>query len=68
MREEERADLEHGEDRSRMRWLSSKSSAEFDKRNKRKNSGVLGKGGTEWKMAATSLQDDVLLDIEECHK
>ena len=29
------------------------------------NRGVLGEGGAEWKMAATSLHDDVLLDSEE---
>ena len=31
-------------------------------RNERRNSGVLGEGGAEWKMTATSLQDDVPLD------
>ena len=29
---------------------------------------VVGEGGAEWKMAATSMHDDVLLDSEECHE
>ena len=33
-----------------------------DKRKERRNSGVLGKGEAEWKLAATSMHDDVLLD------
>ena len=31
----------------------------------RRNCGILGEGGTEWQMAATSLHDDVLLDESE---
>ena len=38
------------------------------KRNAGRNRGVLGEGGTKWKMSATSLHNDVLLDTEECHK
>ena len=51
-----------------MRWLPSKSPFGVGKRNKRRNCGVLGKDGTTWEMAATSLHDDVLLDTEECHE
>ena len=29
---------------------------------------LLEKGGADWKMAATSIHDDVLLDSEECHE
>ena len=36
----------------------------FDKGNKRINSGVVGEGGAEWKMATASLHDDVLPDTE----
>ena len=39
-----------------------------DKRNKRKNRGVFGEGGAEWKMAATSLYDQVFPDSAECHE
>ena len=39
-----------------------------DNGNERKNRGFLGKGGAEWKMAATSLYNGVLLDSEECHE
>ena len=35
---------------------------------KRRNRGVLGEGGTKWEMAAASLYDDVLLDTEESHE
>ena len=34
----------------------------------RGNCGVLGEGGTKWKVAATSLHNDVLLDTEEYHE
>ena len=34
----------------------------------RESCGILGEGGTERTMAATSLHDDVLLDSEECHE
>ena len=37
----------------------------FEKRNEERNRGVLGEGGTKWKVAATSVHDDVLLDSEE---
>ena len=33
---------------------------------RRTNCGVLGEGGAEWNMAATSLHDDVLLNTEGC--
>ena len=39
-----------------------KSSSGLDKRDERKSCGILGEGGTELQMAATSLHDDVLLD------
>ena len=48
--------------------FSSKSLVGFDERNKRRIGGFLGKGGTVWEMAATSLHSDVLLDSEECHE
>ena len=32
------------------------------------NRGVLGEFGTKWKVAATSMYDDVLLDTAECHE
>ena len=34
---------------------------DLTKRNERRNCGILGEGGAEWQMAATSLHDDVLL-------
>ena len=37
----------------------------FDKRNEERNRGVLGEDGTKWKVSATSMHDDVLLDTEE---
>ena len=37
-------------------------------RNKRSNLRVLGEGEAEWKIAPTSMHDDVLLDSEETHK
>ena len=40
----------------------------FDKRNKMRNRRVLGEGGADLQMAATSLYDDVFLDTEECHE
>ena len=54
--------------RSGMRRLPPERSLGLDKRNKRRNRGVSGKGETKWKMAAASLHDDVLLDTEECHE
>ena len=56
------------DNRSGMRRLRPKSLLGFDKRNKRRNRGDLGEGGTKWKMAAASLHNDVLLDTEECHE
>ena len=43
---------------------STRKSPGLDKRNQGRNRGVAGKGGTEWKMAATSLHDNVLFDTE----
>ena len=51
-----------------MRWLPLKSPAELDTRNKSRSVGVMGEGRAKWKMAATSLHDDVFLDPEECHE
>ena len=62
----ESVEIVQGKDTSGMRRLPPKSSFGLDKRNKRRNRGVLGKGGTKWNMAATSLYDDVLVDTEEC--
>ena len=39
-----------------------------NKRNVRRNSGTPRESGAEWKVAATSMHDDVLLDPEECHE
>ena len=39
---------------------------DLTRENKKRNSGVIGKGGAEWQMAATSLHNDVLLDTQEC--
>ena len=39
-----------------------------DEGDERRRGGVLAKGGTMWKIAATSLHNDVLLDSEECHE
>ena len=39
-----------------------------DKRNERRSRRVLREGGTEWKVAATIMHYDVLLDSEECHE
>ena len=50
-----------------MRLFPPQSPPAFDKRNKRRSRGVLGKG-TKWKMDATSLHDDVLFDPRECYK
>ena len=47
---------------SGMRRIPPESSLGLDKRKKKGNCRVPGQGGTEWQMAATSLQDDVLLD------
>ena len=38
------------------------------KRNERRNRGVLGQGGAERKMTATSRHNDVILDTEECYE
>ena len=47
----------------------SKVSLNVKKKNERRNRGEFGKGGAEWKMAATSLHDDVFFfDSEECHE
>ena len=51
-----------------MRCLPYKSPIGFGKRNKRRNRGVFEDGGTKWKIATTSLHDDVLLDGEDCHE
>ena len=64
---EKSVEVVHGENRSRMRWLPPKGPTGLDERNKKRN-GVLGEGEAEWKMAATSLHDDVLLDTEEGDK
>ena len=40
----------------------------FDKRNEWRNRGVLGEGGTKWKVAATNMHDDVVLDTEESNE
>ena len=34
----------------------------------RRSGGILGEGGAVWEMAAASLDDDVLLDLEERHE
>ena len=44
-----------------MRRIPLKSSPGLDKRNERRNFGILGEGRTEWQTAATSLHDDVFL-------
>ena len=51
-----------------MRRIPPKSSSRRDKRNEGRNCGIFGEGGTKWKVAATSLHDDVLLDTEEYHE
>ena len=38
---------------------------ECNTRDERNSCGILGEGGTEWQMAATSLHDDVFLDTDE---
>ena len=48
--------------------MSTKSILGFDERNEERNRGVPGKGRAEWKVAATSLHDDVFFDSEECHE
>ena len=40
----------------------------LNKRNERKNCGILRESGTEWQVVATSLHNDVLLASEECHE
>ena len=40
----------------------------LDKRNERRNCATVGEGGAQWKMAAASLHNGVLLDSEECYK
>ena len=37
-------------------------------RKKRRSGGILREGGTVWEMAATSLDNDALLNSEECHE
>ena len=61
-------EIVQGGGRSGMRRLPPKSLLGLDKRNKRRNRGALGEGGTKSSMATTSLHDDVLLDTEEGHK
>ena len=46
--------------------FDSQGSSGHDRRNERRNCGVLGAGGGEWEVAAISLCSDVLLDTEEC--
>ena len=41
---------------------------DLTKETRGENHRVLGEGGTEWQMAATSLPDDILLDSSECHE
>ena len=55
-----------GKNRSGMQRIPSKSFSGLDKRNERRNCGILGEGGTEWQTATTSLHNDVLLDSQEC--
>ena len=45
-----------------MTVVKPKSSLGLDKGNERRDCRVLGEGGTDWQMAATSLRNDVLLD------
>ena len=54
--------------RSRLRWISSKSPVGFDERNKERSSGILGKGGAVGQVSATSLHNDALLDSEEYYE
>ena len=62
----EGVEIVQGKDRSKMRSIfPPESPPGFDKRNKRRSGGILRKGGTKWKMAATCLHDDVLLDAED---
>ena len=49
-------------------WLPPQGLLGCDKGNERRNRAVLGDGGAEWKVSATSMHDDVLLDSEECHE
>ena len=51
-----------------MRWLPPKNPIGRDERNKKRNCGVFGKGGTKWKVAAASLHNDVLFDSEKLHQ
>ena len=51
-----------------MRRIPSESSCGLDKRKEMRNCGMLGEGGAEWKVAATSLYDHVFLDTEQCHE
>ena len=53
---------------SGMRRIPPESSLGLDKRSKKGNRRVPAEGGAEWKMAATSLYDDVPLDSEECYR
>ena len=40
----------------------------FHRRNERRNRTVLEEGGAEWKVAASSVHDDLLLDSQEYHE
>ena len=40
----------------------------LNKGNERRNRGVPREGVGEWKVATTSMHDDVHLDSEECHE
>ena len=66
-RDLESVEIVQGKDRSGMRRLPPESSLGLGNRNKRRNRGVLGEGGAEWKMAAASLYNNVLSDSEECY-
>ena len=41
---------------------------DLTKETRGENRGLPGEGGAEWKVAATSLHNDVFLDSEECHE
>ena len=54
--------------RSWVRRLSRQDPSRFNNRNERKIVEFWEKGGAEWKMAATSMHDDVLRDSEEFYE
>ena len=56
-----------GKNRSGMRRIPPKSSSGLNKRTRGKLR-IFGEGGAEWRMAATSLHNDVPLDSEERHE